>query len=132
ASTSTVPRKKITSRTMVVRIATGTTCGGCSFSPAAMPISAVPEKAKFTASIVIRMGSVPAGNGLCLALNRLYDRYQTPLFIAENGLGAIDTPASDGTINDDYRIEYLRQHIGQMQEAIADGVKLFGYTWWGP
>ncbi|MGI4546558.1 family 1 glycosylhydrolase, partial [Klebsiella pneumoniae] len=70
--------------------------------------------------------------GLRLALNQLYDRYQKPLFVAENGLGAVDVPGSDGIIQDDYRIDYLRLHIEQMQEAIADGVDLFGYTWWGP
>ena len=70
--------------------------------------------------------------GLRLALNQLYDRYQKPLFVAENGLGAVDVPDSNGVVQDDYRIEYLRLHIEQMQEAIADGVNLFGYTWWGP
>jgi len=70
--------------------------------------------------------------GLRLALNQLYDRYQKPLFVAENGLGAVDVPGSDGIIQDDYRIDYLRLHIEQMHEAIADGVDLFGYTWWGP
>lgn len=70
--------------------------------------------------------------GLRLALNQLYDRYQKPLFIAENGLGAVDTVKADGSIDDDYRIDYLRQHVEQMKEAIADGVALFGYTWWGP
>lgn len=70
--------------------------------------------------------------GLRLALNQLYDRYQKPLFVAENGLGAVDVPDSKGEVQDDYRIDYLRLHIEQMQEAIADGVNLFGYTWWGP
>ncbi|NUA43440.1 Aryl-phospho-beta-D-glucosidase BglH [Dickeya solani] len=70
--------------------------------------------------------------GLRLALNQLYDRYQKPLFIAENGLGAVDAVNPDGSVDDDYRIDYLRQHVAQMQEALADGVKLFGYTWWGP
>ena len=69
--------------------------------------------------------------GLRIALNQLYDRYQKPLFIAENGLGAVDKIEEDGTIQDDYRIDYLRQHIEQMQEAIHDGVDLFGYTSWG-
>jgi 6-phospho-beta-glucosidase len=69
--------------------------------------------------------------GLRTALNQLYDRYQKPLFIAENGLGAIDKVEADGTIQDDYRIDYLRQHIEQMSEAIHDGVDLFGYTSWG-
>ena len=69
--------------------------------------------------------------GLRSALNQLYDRYQKPLFIAENGLGAIDTVDENGNINDDYRIDYLRKHILQMKEAIKDGVELFGYTSWG-
>ena len=69
--------------------------------------------------------------GLRVALNQLYDRYQKPLFVAENGLGAYDAVEADGTINDDYRIDYLRRHIEQMREAIADGVDLFGYTMWG-
>ena len=69
--------------------------------------------------------------GLRIALNQLYDRYQKPLFVAENGLGANDVLKKDGTIEDDYRINYLRQHIIQMKEAIKDGVDLFGYTSWG-
>ena len=51
--------------------------------------------------------------------------------IVENGLGAIDKLEADGTIHDDYRIEYLRDHIKQMDEAIKDGVDLIGYTPWG-
>jgi len=70
--------------------------------------------------------------GLRYALNNLYDRYQKPLFIAENGMGAIDTIREDGTIQDDYRIDYLKKHIEQMREAIHDGVDLIGYTAWGP
>ena len=70
--------------------------------------------------------------GLRLALNQLHDRYQKPIFIAENGLGTSDKVSEDGSIQDDYRIDYLRQHIEQMREAINDGVNLFGYTWWGP
>jgi len=70
--------------------------------------------------------------GLRIALNLLYDRYQKPLLISENGLGCSDTVLADGSINDDYRISYLKLHIEQMKEAIADGVDLFGYTWWGP
>ena len=69
--------------------------------------------------------------GLRITSNQLYDRYQKPLFIVENGLGAIDTPEEDGTINDDYRIEYLSKHVKAMKEAIADGVDLIGYTPWG-
>ncbi len=70
--------------------------------------------------------------GLRYLLNELYDRYQKPLFIVENGFGARDVVEEDGSIHDDYRIEYLRQHIAQMKEAIKDGVKMLGYTSWGP
>lgn len=70
--------------------------------------------------------------GLRLTLNTLYDRYQKPLFIVENGLGAKDTVEEDGSINDDYRIDYLREHIKAMKDAIdLDGVELLGYTTWG-
>ncbi len=69
--------------------------------------------------------------GLRVSLNELYDRYQKPLFIVENGLGAYDQVESDGRINDDYRIDYLRAHIEAMAEAIKDGVELMGYTPWG-
>lgn len=69
--------------------------------------------------------------GLRYALNELYDRYQLPIMIAENGLGAADTPDPDGNIEDDYRIDYIKEHIIQMKEAIADGVDVFSYTPWG-
>ncbi len=69
--------------------------------------------------------------GLRITLNKFYDRYQIPLFIVENGLGAYDKVEQDGTIHDNYRIDYLRQHIVQMKEAIKDGVELMGYTPWG-
>ncbi len=61
----------------------------------------------------------------------MYDRYQKPLFIVENGLGAYDK-VEDGKVHDSYRIDYLRAHIEQMQEAISDGVDLLGYLEWGP
>lgn len=70
--------------------------------------------------------------GLRITLNELYDRYQKPLFVVENGLGANDKVEKDGSINDDYRIAYIRDHIIQMKEAIEDGVELMGYTSWGP
>ncbi|MGL5978106.1 MAG: family 1 glycosylhydrolase, partial [Erysipelotrichaceae bacterium] len=70
--------------------------------------------------------------GFRLSLNLLYDRYEKPLFVAENGLGAIDIVQEDGTIEDDYRIAYLSSHIKAMQDAKADGVDVFGYTTWGP
>jgi 6-phospho-beta-glucosidase len=69
--------------------------------------------------------------GLRITLKKMYDRYQVPLFIVENGLGAYDKVEEDGSINDDYRIDYLRAHIEQMGEAINDGVEVMGYTSWG-
>lgn len=70
--------------------------------------------------------------GLRITLNALYDRYQKPLFIVENGLGAVDEVEADGSINDDYRIDYLRSHIRAMMEAVdEDGVEVLGYTPWG-
>jgi 6-phospho-beta-glucosidase len=69
--------------------------------------------------------------GLQISLNQLYDRYQKPLFIVENGLGAIDKVEADGSIHDDYRIDYLREHIKAIGEVIEDGVEVMGYTSWG-
>ncbi len=68
--------------------------------------------------------------GLRITMNQLYDRYQKPLFIVENGLGAKDEIEQDGRILDDYRIDYLRSHIQAMKEAMEDGVELMGYTVW--
>ena len=70
--------------------------------------------------------------GLRYTLNELYDRYQIPLFVVENGLGQVDTPDENGQIHDDYRIDYLRRHLQAVKEAIADGVEIMGYTYWGP
>ena len=70
--------------------------------------------------------------GLRFALNEIYDRYQIPLMVVENGMGAYDTVEEDGSIHDPYRIDYLKRHVKAMGEAIADGVDLIGYTWWGP
>lgn len=73
------------------------------------------------------------GLGLRTTLNVLYERYQKPLFIVENGLGAHDVVNPDGSIDDDYRIDYLREHIENMRDAVdLDGVDLLGYTTWGP
>ena len=69
--------------------------------------------------------------GLRYTLNELYSRYQIPLMVVENGLGAYDTLEEDGSIHDSYRIDYLRQHIKEMEEAVKDGVDLMGYTPWG-
>lgn len=69
--------------------------------------------------------------GLRYSLNEIYDRYQIPVMVVENGLGAYDKKEADGSIQDDYRIDYLRSHIEQMREAVEDGVDLMGYTPWG-
>ena len=71
--------------------------------------------------------------GLRVTLNTIYDRYEKPMFIVENGLGAVDTVKADGSIHDSYRIDYLRAHIEQMEKAVnEDGLPLMGYTTWGP
>ena len=70
--------------------------------------------------------------GLRVTLNTLYDRYQKPLFIVENGLGANDVVEEDGSIHDPYRIDYMRAHIEAMKAAVnEDGIPLLGYTCWG-
>lgn len=70
--------------------------------------------------------------GFRYVLNELWDRYQKPLFCVENGLGNADTILEDGSIEDDYRIDYLKKHIQEMRKAIMiDGVELMGYTVWG-
>lgn len=62
----------------------------------------------------------------------MYDRYEVPLFVVENGLGAYDKVEEDGTINDHYRIDYMREHILTMRDAVnEDGVEMIGYTSWG-
>ena len=69
--------------------------------------------------------------GLRIALNQIYDRYRIPIMVVENGLGAYDTVTEAGTIEDDYRIDYLKKHIQALGEAVEDGVDLIGYTTWG-
>lgn len=73
--------------------------------------------------------------GLRIILNRFWDRYQLPLFIVENGLGAVDELVEDEngnlTVNDNYRIQYLNDHLVQVEEALKEGVNLLGYTSWG-
>lgn len=78
-----------------------------------------------------KWGWIIDADGLRITLNDLYDRYEKPLFIVENGLGAVDTPDENGEIADDYRIEYTKAHIRAMQEAVRDGVELMGYLSWG-
>ena len=71
--------------------------------------------------------------GLRYCLNELYDRYQKPLFVIENGLGAVDEPDAAGRIHDTYRMRYLADHLKQIRDAITiDHVDCFGYTMWGP
>lgn len=70
--------------------------------------------------------------GLRNALSQYWDRYQVPILIAENGLGALDTVEEDGSIHDEYRIDYLRKHIEQLKEVILDGAQIMGYLSWGP
>ena len=74
------------------------------------------------------MGIDPVG--LRITLRQLWERYQLPLLITENGCGVPDTLNEDGTVHDDYRIDYLRVHIQACQEAITDGVRLMGYSPW--
>ncbi len=70
--------------------------------------------------------------GLRISMVDLYDRYRKPLFIVENGLGAKDVVKEDGTIDDQYRIDYLKAHMQAMLDAIEyDGVECMGYTSWG-
>lgn len=68
--------------------------------------------------------------GFRFTLNEIYSRYRLPLLITENGIGAKDTLTPDGHIHDEYRIDYLRQHIEQMELAVQDGVEIIGYCPW--
>ena len=70
--------------------------------------------------------------GLRITLRQLYDRYEMPIYIVENGFGYNDQINADGQIIDDYRIDYLKEHLKQVLEAIKDGVEVLGYTSWGP
>ena len=69
--------------------------------------------------------------GLRITMKKMYQRYQVPLFIVENGLGAEDVVTEDKRIHDAYRIDYLRDHIEQIGIAIQEGVEVMGYTPWG-
>ena len=71
-------------------------------------------------------------DGLRFSLNEIWDRYQIPVMVVENGMGARDEVAEDGSVHDPYRIAYLRSHVKAMGEAVDDGVDLVAYTWWGP
>lgn len=69
--------------------------------------------------------------GFRILLNEFYDRYQKPIYVTENGVGYYDK-LEDGQVHDDYRVDYYREHIKQMKEAIRDGVDVRGYYAWGP
>lgn len=68
--------------------------------------------------------------GMRMTYRAIWDRYHLPLIVTENGLGAFDELTEDGRVHDDYRIDYLRQHLEQTQEAITDGVQILGYSPW--
>ena len=70
--------------------------------------------------------------GLRYVCNEITDLFHKPLLIAENGMGTYDEVKPDGTIDDDYRIDYLKRHLQAVYEAIQDGCEVFGYTYWGP
>lgn len=70
--------------------------------------------------------------GLRISLIQLYDRYQKPLFIVENGMGSKDKLEEDGSIHDPYRIKYFQDHLSEMKKAVETGVDLLGYTSWAP
>ena len=68
--------------------------------------------------------------GLRIAPHQVYDRYHLPILVSECGLGAYDQVEADGSICDDYRIAYLREHIQQLEQSILDGVDVFGFFVW--
>lgn len=70
--------------------------------------------------------------GLRYVCNELYDRYEIPLFIVENGFGGKDEADENGQFADDERINFIQKHLVQLHEAIKDGCEIMGYTWWGP
>ena len=71
--------------------------------------------------------------GLRVTCNTLYDRYEKPLFIVENGFGAVDVVEEDGSIHDPYRIDYMKKHLEALRDTInVDGIPVLGYTMWGP
>ena len=70
--------------------------------------------------------------GLCYTLNVLYDRYHIPLLIVENGVGLDENLNENGTIDDDFRIHYIEEHVKNVARALEDGVDCRGYLYWGP
>ena len=70
--------------------------------------------------------------GLRYILNVLYDRYNIPMFVVENGIGLIEAPDENGEIHDEFRQRYVKEHLRNVHEAILDGVEVMGYLYWGP
>ena len=110
-------------------------CSRCTTAdPEVFKANARPGNAVFRAVVNPYLKSTEWGwqidpTGLRVTINTLYDRYQKPLFIVENGLGANDTLEADGTVHDPYRIEYMRAHIEAMRDAVTlDGIPLLGFT----
>lgn len=68
--------------------------------------------------------------GFRMTFRAIYERYRLPLLVTENGLGAFDTLTAEGQVHDQYRIDYLAEHIAQIQWAISDGVEVLGYCPW--
>ncbi|MBQ6206156.1 MAG: 6-phospho-beta-glucosidase [Oscillospiraceae bacterium] len=113
-------------------------CSRCTTAdPEMFKANARPGNAVFRAVVNPYLKSTEWGwqidpTGLRVTINTLYDRYQKPLFIVENGLGANDVLEADGTVHDPYRIEYMRAHIAAMRDAVTlDGIPLLGFTAWG-
>lgn len=77
------------------------------------------------------MGWALDPKGLRYYLEMIYDCYEIPVMVVENGLGAYDKVEEDGSIHDPYRIDYLKRHVVEMKKAIENGVDLIAYTWWG-
>ena len=70
--------------------------------------------------------------GLRYILNVLYDRYNIPMFVVENGIGLIEAPDENGEIHDEFRQRYVKEHLRNVHEAILYGVEVMGYLYWGP
>ena len=117
------------------------TCDFVSFSYYQSSVASTQEKEKTAGNLVVTTKNpyLQANEwgwqidpvGLRITLNRVYDRYQKPVFISENGLGYRDVLTEDGKIHDDYRIDYLAKHFEQIKEAQKDGVDVLGYIMWG-
>lgn len=95
-----------------------------------LPTSKLFENAKNEFVRLTDWNWVIDAEGLRVALRRITSRYNLPIFITENGLGAYDTLEEDGTVNDQYRIDYIREHVKEIDQAIEDGCEVIGYCTW--